>query len=338
MPWRRAAGRGQGAAGGSGGVGCAVVRSGVVVGDRGAVAPGVRADGQVGVEGGPPDDRDGDLYPVDGAQAALSVGVSDVGGGGVGLDSSAPLLPDLVDRAGPGRVEPRRVDQADRGGDRVRVDTRADRQAAREKRFRPRAVRIDSTVVEADVRYPTDAGLASSGVRVLAREGLELAKLIGEQRRWVRIVRGRWAASAGDHPDDPPPVGGGEGRGAEADRETGGLLERSVKEARRLAQVARRKARGRGARSEAQGGRCGWRRWRIGARRSPGRSASVSRASRSRTGSSRCSIRTPGRSARASSGSPTCADSATIPRRARGGAERLGLPGFLGVILAGVSA
>src|SRR5271154_7632434 len=28
--------------------------------------------------------------------------------------------------------------------------------ACREKRFRPRAVRIDSTLVEADVRYPTD--------------------------------------------------------------------------------------------------------------------------------------------------------------------------------------
>ena len=35
--------------------------------------------------------------------------------------------------------------------------------ATREKRFRPRAVRIDSTVIEADVKYPTDAGLASSG-------------------------------------------------------------------------------------------------------------------------------------------------------------------------------
>ena len=35
--------------------------------------------------------------------------------------------------------------------------------ATREKRFRPRAVRIDSTVVEADVRYPTDADLARTG-------------------------------------------------------------------------------------------------------------------------------------------------------------------------------
>jgi len=42
--------------------------------------------------------------------------------------------------------------------------------AASERRFRPRAVRIDSTVVEADVRYPTDAGLAGDGVGLLARE------------------------------------------------------------------------------------------------------------------------------------------------------------------------
>ena len=39
-------------------------------------------------------------------------------------------------------------------------------------------MRIDSTVIEADVKYPTDAGLASSGVRVLAREGRKLARLI----------------------------------------------------------------------------------------------------------------------------------------------------------------
>jgi IS5 family transposase len=37
--------------------------------------------------------------------------------------------------------------------------------ARREKRFRPRAARIDSTVVEADVRWPTDASLAADGVR-----------------------------------------------------------------------------------------------------------------------------------------------------------------------------
>src|ERR1700752_3216754 len=51
--------------------------------------------------------------------------------------------------------------------------------ATREKRFVPRAVRIDSTVIEADVKHPTDAGLASVGVRALAREGRKLAKLVG---------------------------------------------------------------------------------------------------------------------------------------------------------------
>ncbi len=58
--------------------------------------------------------------------------------------------------------------------------------ATREKRFRPRAVRIDSTVIEADVRYPTDADLASHGVKALAREGRKLAKLVGEKQRRVR--------------------------------------------------------------------------------------------------------------------------------------------------------
>ena len=59
-------------------------------------------------------------------------------------------------------------------------------QATRSKRFRPRAVRIDSTVIEADVKYPTDADLAAHGVRALAREGRRLAKLVKEQKRRVR--------------------------------------------------------------------------------------------------------------------------------------------------------
>jgi transposase, IS5 family len=58
--------------------------------------------------------------------------------------------------------------------------------ARREKRFRPRAARIDSTVVEADVKYPTDAGLADGGVRALAREGRKLAVKVGEKRTAVR--------------------------------------------------------------------------------------------------------------------------------------------------------
>jgi hypothetical protein len=45
-----------------------------------------------------------------------------------------------------------------------------------ETRFVARAVRVDSTVVEADVRYPWDAVLALQGARVLAREGRKLAR------------------------------------------------------------------------------------------------------------------------------------------------------------------
>jgi IS5 family transposase len=41
--------------------------------------------------------------------------------------------------------------------------------AMRERRFRPRALRSDSTLAEADIGYPTDAGLAADAVRVLAR-------------------------------------------------------------------------------------------------------------------------------------------------------------------------
>jgi len=123
--------------------------------------------------------------------------------------------------------------------------------AVRQKRFRPRAVRIDSTVIEADVKYPTDAGLASSGVRVLAREGRKLAKLIGEKQarvrdrsrsmgRKLRAITRTIRRRSGAAKDEV----------LKLTEETGRLLEHSVKEARRLAVLARRKARGRGARAK----------------------------------------------------------------------------------------
>ena len=82
--------------------------------------------------------------------------------------------------------------------------------------------------------------------------------------------------------------------------ETGELLERSMKEARRLAalaQAARREGVERRRRSKR---RASSRSSRIGARRSRGRSGKGWRASRSRTGSCRWSIQTPDRSARGS--------------------------------------
>src|SRR5918998_3975172 len=42
--------------------------------------------------------------------------------------------------------------------------------ATDERRFVARAARCDSTVVEADVRYPSDLGLAADATRTLARE------------------------------------------------------------------------------------------------------------------------------------------------------------------------
>jgi IS5 family transposase len=120
--------------------------------------------------------------------------------------------------------------------------------ACREKRFRPRAVRIDSTVIEADVKYPTDAGLASSGVKLLAREGRKLARLVKEQQarvrdrsramgRKLRAITRTIRRRSGEAKSEVLKLTG----------ETGAVLERSVKEARRLAQVARCTARGRGA-------------------------------------------------------------------------------------------
>ena len=49
--------------------------------------------------------------------------------------------------------------------------------ATRERRFVARAARIDSTVVEADVRYPNDAALAVDAARLLAREAAKARRL-----------------------------------------------------------------------------------------------------------------------------------------------------------------
>ena len=58
--------------------------------------------------------------------------------------------------------------------------------AVRERRFAPRALRIDSTVVEADIRYPTDSGLAADGVRLLAGAARVLARAAGAEAGHVR--------------------------------------------------------------------------------------------------------------------------------------------------------
>lgn len=122
--------------------------------------------------------------------------------------------------------------------------------ATREKRFRPRAVRVDSTVIEADVKYPTDAGLAAHGVKALAREGRKLAKLIGEQKRRVRDrSRAMGRRLRGITRTIRRRSGEAKAEVLKLTAQAGELLERSVREARRL-KLARSKARGRGAKGK----------------------------------------------------------------------------------------
>ena len=189
-------------------------------------------------------------------------------------------------------------------------------EATRSKRFRPRAVRIDSTVVEADVRYPTDADLASHGVNVLAREGKKLAVLVGRTHgsgAGSLAVDGPQAAGADPH--DPSPLRGGEGAGAgidRADRRAAAALDHRSAEARQGRQTPRARA---WRRRQASGGRA---LGGVGGPLREGRRPDPPArrwASRSTIGSCRSPIRTPGRSARASSASRTCADSVTMPRR-----------------------
>jgi IS5 family transposase len=120
--------------------------------------------------------------------------------------------------------------------------------ATREKRFRARAVRIDSTVIEADIRYPTDSDLASHGVRALAREGRKLATKIGATRTAVRDrSRATGRTLRGISRTIRRRTGQAKAEVLKLTEQTGKLLDRSVREARRLAAQARAKARGRGA-------------------------------------------------------------------------------------------
>ncbi len=123
--------------------------------------------------------------------------------------------------------------------------------AVRDRRFRARAVRIDSTVIEADIKYPTDAGLASHGVKSLAREGRKLAAKLRDNTTRVRD-RSRSMGRKLRAISRTIRRRSGEAK-AEVlalTEQTGELLTRSVTEARRLAATARRKARGRGAQAK----------------------------------------------------------------------------------------
>jgi transposase, IS5 family len=123
--------------------------------------------------------------------------------------------------------------------------------AVREKRFAPRAMRVDSTVVEADVRWPSDAALAHDAARLLAREGARVGALVGKGAHRVRD-RSRAASRRlrliGRTVGRRIGQAGGRGQVLAWTAQTGALVRRSIREARRLVAQARARARGRGAR------------------------------------------------------------------------------------------
>jgi IS5 family transposase len=125
------------------------------------------------------------------------------------------------------------------------------RKACRETRFAARAVRIDSTVVEADIRYPTDGVLAWQGARALAREGRKLrsrlrggtVRVVDRSRqigKTVRAISKNLGRRTGRRVDEVLALNAKAGR----------AMARSVREALALAAQARAAARGRGARAK----------------------------------------------------------------------------------------
>jgi IS5 family transposase len=125
--------------------------------------------------------------------------------------------------------------------------------AARERRFRARAARIDSTVVEADIKYPTDAELALQGARALAREGRRLgARLRAAGTRVRDRSRSIGRAVRSISRTLTRRTGEAKVEVMRLNERAGRLIRRSVSEARRLAAEARRAARGRGARAKLE--------------------------------------------------------------------------------------
>jgi transposase, IS5 family len=122
--------------------------------------------------------------------------------------------------------------------------------AQRETRFVGRAARIDSTVVEADIRYPSDAMLALQGARALAREGRKLSRLVNSSAR----VRDRLRSIGKTVRAISRTLGRRTGEAKERvmafNQQAGRLIAHSVREATRLAVAARASARGRGARAK----------------------------------------------------------------------------------------
>ena len=112
-------------------------------------------------------------------------------------------------------------------------------------------MRIDSTVIEADVRYPTDSGLALDSARALAREARKLLAKVGKDAghvrdrsravgRRVRAMTRTLGRRTGERKRQV----------LELTEQAGKLVEHSIREAKRLVVIARRRARGRGAQAK----------------------------------------------------------------------------------------
>lgn len=115
-----------------------------------------------------------------------------------------------------------------------------------ERRFVARAARIDSTVVEADIRYPSDLGLAEDATKMLAREAAAAGALAGEDAPRVRD-RSRAVAKRLRKLNRTLAARTGQGKptALRLTGEAGQLVERSIRETRRVAEELRRRARGR---------------------------------------------------------------------------------------------
>ena len=106
------------------------------------------------------------------------------------------------------------------------------------------------------MRYPSDSGLASDGVRALAREGRKLAAMVKVKRTAVRDrSRAVGRRVRGITRSIRRRSGEAKAEVLKLTEQTGKLLARSVKEARRLAAEARRRARGRGAQRKLKAAR-----------------------------------------------------------------------------------
>ena len=123
--------------------------------------------------------------------------------------------------------------------------------AEAERRFVARAVRIDSTVVESDIRYPTDLGLAGDATRMLAAEAAKASELAGPDAPKVQD-RSRSVAKRLRRLSRTLAARTGQGKevALKLTDEAGKLAARSIAEARRLAGRLRARARGRGAQAK----------------------------------------------------------------------------------------